>query len=158
MSFDDTLLRLFAKDNLKALVGRLGMNTGEPLEHAMVSRVIETAQKRVEERNFDIRKRLLEYDDVLNEQRNFIYSQRDEILVDAGIITRAKNACDEYIDFAVETSQNKGNLNVSALHQSLMDSIGYDYTPAENDEKESPEDLAQTIKHNTTRAIQWIGD
>ena len=146
VSFDDTLLRLFAKDNLKALVGRLGMNTGEPLEHAMVSRVIETAQKRVEERNFDIRKRLLEYDDVLNEQRNFIYSQRDEILVDAGIITRAKNACDEYIDFAVETSQNKGNLNVSALHQSLLDSIGYDYTPAENDEKESPEDLAQTIK------------
>ena len=146
VSFDDTLLRLFAKDNLKALVGRLGMNTGEPLEHAMVSRVIETAQKRVEERNFDIRKRLLEYDDVLNEQRNFIYSQRDEILVDAGIITRAKNACDEYIDFAVETSQNKGNLNVSALHQSLLDSIGYDYTPAENDDKESPEDLAQTIK------------
>ena len=146
VSFDDTLLRLFAKDNLKALVGRLGMNTGEPLEHAMVSRVIETAQKRVEERNFDIRKRLLEYDDVLNEQRNFIYSQRDEILVDAGIITRAKNACDEYIDFAVETSQNKGNLNVSALHQSLLDSIGYDYTPAENDDKGSPEDLAQTIK------------
>ena len=146
VSFDDTLLRLFAKDNLKALVGRLGMNTGEPLEHAMVSRVIETAQKRVEERNFDIRKRLLEYDDVLNEQRNFIYSQRDEILVDAGIITRAKNACDEYIDFAVETSQNKGNLNVSALHQSLLDSIGYDYTPAENDDKESPEDLVQTIK------------
>ncbi|MBQ3696702.1 MAG: preprotein translocase subunit SecA, partial [Spirochaetales bacterium] len=86
VSFDDTLLRLFAKDSLKAMVGRLGMNTGEPLEHAMVNRVIETAQKRVEERNFDIRKRLLEYDDVLNEQRNFIYSQRDAILVDNDII------------------------------------------------------------------------
>jgi preprotein translocase subunit SecA len=153
VSFDDTLLRLFAKDSLKAMVGRLGMNTGEPLEHAMVSRVIETAQKRVEERNFDIRKRLLEYDDVLNEQRNFIYSQRDEILVDNDIITRAKNACDEYIDFAAETSQTKGNLNLSALHQSLLDSIGYDYTPSENDEKESPSALAESIKDSVHSLI-----
>ena len=153
VSFDDTLLRLFAKDSLKAMVGRLGMNTGEPLEHAMVSRVIETAQKRVEERNFDIRKRLLEYDDVLNEQRNFIYSQRDAILVDNDIITRAKNACDEYIDFAAETSQTKGNLNLSALHQSLLDSIGYDYTPSENDEKESPSTLAESIKDSVHSLI-----
>ena len=153
VSFDDTLLRLFAKDSLKAMIGRLGMNTGEPLEHAMVSRVIETAQKRVEERNFDIRKRLLEYDDVLNEQRNFIYSQRDAILVDNDIITRAKNACDEYIDFAAETSQTKGNLNLSALHQSLLDSIGYDYTPSENDEKESPSTLAESIKDSVHSLI-----
>jgi len=153
VSFDDTLLRLFAKDSLKAMVGRLGMNTGEPLEHAMVSRVIETAQKRVEERNFDIRKRLLEYDDVLNEQRNFIYSQRDEILVDKDIITRAKNACDEYIDFAVETSQVKGSINLSALHQSLLDSIGYDYTPSENDDKESPSALAESIKDSVHSLI-----
>ena len=146
VSFDDTLLRLFAKDNLKAIVGRLGMNSGEPLEHAMVSRVIETAQKRVEERNFDIRKRLLEYDDVLNEQRNFIYSQRDAILVDKDIINRALNACNEYIDFAVETSDSKGGLNVSALHQSLLDSIGYDYEPSQGDETVSPADLAAKIK------------
>ena len=146
VSFDDTLLRLFAKDNLKAMVGRLGMNSGEPLEHSMVSRVIETAQKRVEERNFDIRKRLLEYDDVLNEQRNFIYSQRDAILVDKEIIPRAINACDEYIDFAIETSDSKGGLNVQALHQSLLDSIGYDYEPAQGDEKASPAELAARIK------------
>ena len=146
VSFDDTLLRLFAKDNLKAMVGRLGMNSGEPLEHSMVSRVIETAQKRVEERNFDIRKRLLEYDDVLNEQRNFIYSQRDAILVDKEIIPRAINACDEYIDFAIETSDSKGGLNVQALHQSLLDSIGYDYEPAQGDEKASPDELAARIK------------
>ena len=153
VSFDDTLLRLFAKDNLKAMVGRLGMNSGEPLEHAMVSRVIETAQKRVEERNFDIRKRLLEYDDVLNEQRNFIYSQRDAILVDKEIIARAVNACDEYIDFAVETSDGKGGLNVSALHQSLLDSIGYDYEPAQDDDKASPAELAGRIKASVKEII-----
>ena len=153
VSFDDTLLRLFAKDNLKAMVGRLGMNTGEPLEHAMVSRVIETAQKRVEERNFDIRKRLLEYDDVLNEQRNFIYSQRDEILVDSNIISRALNACDEYIDFAVENSQGKGGVNVSELHQALLDSIGFEYTPSDNDASASASELAASIKASVKAVV-----
>ena len=146
VSFDDTLLRLFAKDSLKAMIGRLGMNSGEPLEHSMVSRVIETAQKRVEERNFDIRKHLLEYDDVLNEQRNFIYSQRDAILVDGNIIERALNACDDYIDFAVENSQGKGGVNLSELHQALLDSIGFEYTPAAGDDSASPAALSDRIK------------
>lgn len=147
VSFDDTLLRLFAKDNLKAMVGRLGMNTGEPIEHAMVSRVIETAQKRVEERNFDIRKHLLEYDDVLNEQRNFIYDQRDQILVDQNIISRALDACNEYIDFDVDISRSKnGENDLTALHQRLLDSIGYDFEPQEDDVKLPSEKLAQKIR------------
>ncbi len=66
VSFDDTLLRMYAKDNIKSIIGRLGMNTGEPVEHSLVSKMIETAQKRVEERNFDIRKHLLEYDGVVS--------------------------------------------------------------------------------------------
>ncbi|MBR6348207.1 MAG: preprotein translocase subunit SecA [Spirochaetales bacterium] len=154
VSFDDTLLRLFAKDSLKAMVGRLGMNSGEALEHSMVSRVIETAQKRVEERNFDIRKHLLEYDDVLNEQRNFIYGQRDEILVDDNIIQRAVNACDEYIDFSVETAETKnGKRNLSMLHQSLLDSIGYEYVPAEGDENRPAAELSSSIKENVKTLI-----
>lgn len=146
VSFDDTLLRLFAKDNLKAMVGRLGMNTGEPIEHSMVSRVIESAQKRVEERNFDIRKRLLEYDDVLNEQRNFIYSQRDEILLDANMVERALNAAFEFVDEAVEACHSKNSNNVVELHQALMDKIGFDYEPASGDEGLSKDALASKIK------------
>lgn len=146
VSFDDTILRLFAKDNIKALVGRLGMNTGEPIEHAMVSKVIESAQKRVEERNFDIRKRLLEYDDVLNEQRNFIYSQRDEILVDQNMVERALNACFEFIAEAVEDCHSKNTNNVATLHQELMDKIGYDYQPSEEDESMTKEALENKIK------------
>ena len=146
VSFDDTLLRLFAKDNLKAMVGRLGMNTGEPIEHSMVSRVIESAQKRVEERNFDIRKRLLEYDDVLNEQRNFIYSQRDEILLDANMLERALNAAFEFVDEAVEACHSKNSNNVVELHQALMDKIGFDYEPASGDEGLSKDALASKIK------------
>ena len=146
VSFDDTLLRLFAKDNLKAMVGRLGMNTGEPIEHSMVSRVIESAQKRVEERNFDIRKRLLEYDDVLNEQRNFIYSQRDEILLDPNMVERALNAAFEFVDEAVEVCHSKNSNNVVELHQALMDKIGFDYEPASGDEGLSKYALASKIK------------
>ena len=154
VSFDDTLLRLFAKDSLKAMVGRLGMNSGEALEHSMVSRVIETAQKRVEERNFDIRKHLLEYDDVLNEQRNFIYSQRDEILVDENIIRRAINACNEYIDFSVENAEMKnGQRNLVQLHQALMDSIGYDFQAQEGDDRRPAEELAASIRKNVEETI-----
>ncbi len=154
VSFDDTLLRLFAKDSLKAMVGRLGMNTGEPLEHSMVSRVIESAQKRVEERNFDIRKRLLEYDDVLNEQRNFIYSQRDEILVDKSIIERATNACYDYVDFIADNCRLKnGQVNLTQLHQDILDSIGYDFEPSKEDAEATSEALAEKIKANVKAVI-----
>ncbi len=154
VSFDDTILRLFAKDNMKAIVGRLGMNTGEPIEHAMVSRVIESAQKRVEERNFDIRKRLLEYDDVLNEQRNFIYSQRDEILVDKDMVERALNACFEFIAEAVDDSHSKNTNNLATLHQELMDKIGYDYQPSQEDESMTKEALEAKIKDIVRKNVE----
>ncbi len=80
ISLDDSLMRLFAKEGLKEMIGRLGMKNGEPIHHKLLDNAIENAQKKVEERNFNIRKRLLEYDNVLNEERNYIYSQRDEIL------------------------------------------------------------------------------
>ena len=150
VSFDDTLLRLFAKDNIKAMIGRLGMNNGEPIEHSMVSKVIESAQKRVEERNFDIRKHLLEYDDVLNEQRNFIYSQRDEILLDKNLIERALNACFEFVDEVVEASGK----NLSELHKGLMDKIGYDYTPTSEDEGLSKDALASKIKDLVRKNVE----
>ncbi len=80
LSLEDDLLRIFGSDRIKGLMGRLGMDDGEPIEHRMVSNAIEKAQKRVEGHNFDIRKHLLEYDDVMNKQREVIYSQRRQIL------------------------------------------------------------------------------
>jgi preprotein translocase subunit SecA len=73
-------MRIFGGDRLKGLMERLGMQEGEAIEHAMVTRSIESAQRKVEARNFDIRKQLLEYDDVANDQRKEIYSLRNEIL------------------------------------------------------------------------------
>jgi len=80
LSFDDDLMRVFGSDRIKGLMERMGMPDGQPIEHRMVTKAIENAQKRVEGRNFDIRKDLLKYDDVMNKQREVIYQQRDMVL------------------------------------------------------------------------------
>ena len=80
LSLDDDLLRIFAGDRVRSIMDRLKMPEGEPIEAGMVSRSIESAQRKVEGRNFDIRKQLLEYDDVANDQRKVIYQQRNELL------------------------------------------------------------------------------
>ncbi len=80
LSLDDPLLRIFGGERLKMIMERLKMPEGEAIEHAMVNRSLESAQRKVEQRNFDIRKQLLEYDDVANDQRRVIYTQRNEML------------------------------------------------------------------------------
>lgn len=95
ISMDDDLMRLFGGDRMKAIMSRLGMNNGEAIDHPWLNKGIAKAQQKVEDRNFEIRKRLLDYDDVLNEQRNVIYGQRDEILVDNDLSNRVlQNAQD----------------------------------------------------------------
>ncbi len=85
LSMEDTLMRLFASDRVTGMMRKLGMEEGEAIEHPWVNKAIENAQRKVEARNFDIRKQLLEYDDVANDQRKVIYSQRDELLEDGDI-------------------------------------------------------------------------
>ncbi|ACV26118.1 preprotein translocase subunit SecA [Kangiella koreensis] len=80
LSLEDDLMRIFASERLGMMMQRLGWDEGEALEHKMVSRAIENAQRKVEQRNFDIRKNLLEYDDVANDQRRVIYEQRNELM------------------------------------------------------------------------------
>jgi len=85
LSLEDSLLRIFGGDRLGAIMERLKMPEGEAIEHGMVNRSLESAQRKVEQRNFDIRKQLLEYDDVANDQRRVIYSQRNELLETSNI-------------------------------------------------------------------------
>jgi len=80
LSLEDNLMRIFASDRVKSLMQSLGMEKGESIEHRWVTRSIENAQRKVEGRNFDIRKSLLEYDDVANDQRHVVYKQRNEML------------------------------------------------------------------------------
>ena len=104
ISLDDDLMRLFGGENLKGLMARFGMREGEPIFHPWINKSIERAQKKVEERNFDIRKHLLEYDDVLNEQRNFVYQRRDEILQDERLLERVSATAEEIVDEAIGSS------------------------------------------------------
>ncbi len=80
LSLDDDLLRIFGGEKITGIMERLGMDEGEPIEHKLISRAIENAQSKVEGHNFDIRKQLIEYDDVMNQQREVIYKQRSETL------------------------------------------------------------------------------
>ncbi|MBT0585533.1 preprotein translocase subunit SecA [Alteromonas oceanisediminis] len=85
LSLDDALMRIFASEKMGNMMKRLGMEKGEAIEHPWVTRAIENAQRKVEGRNFDIRKQLLEYDDVANDQRKVIYEQRNELLDEGDI-------------------------------------------------------------------------
>ena len=98
LSLDDPLLRIFGGERLSAIMQRLKMPEGEPIEHSIVNRSIAKAQTRVESRNFDIRKQLLEYDDVANDQRRVIYQQRDELLETDDISETIRNMIAGQID------------------------------------------------------------
>jgi preprotein translocase subunit SecA len=102
LCFDDDLMRIFARDWVKAMMERLGLKHGERIESPMVSRGIARAQKKVEQRNFDIRKNLLEYDEVMDKQRKFIYSQRQEVLEKVGLREKVLGMYEEVLEPILE--------------------------------------------------------
>jgi len=103
LSLEDDLMRIFGSDRIQGLMGKLGMEEGEAIEHRMVSRAIERAQKQVEGRNFETRKHLLEYDDVMNKQREAIYKLRRDILEGREGRDYVLGVCSEILDSILET-------------------------------------------------------
>ncbi|HOK91401.1 MAG TPA: preprotein translocase subunit SecA [Spirochaetota bacterium] len=102
LSLEDDLMRLFGSDRISRVMDRLGMEEGQEIESPMVSKAIATAQKRVEGRNFEIRKHLLEYDDVMNAQRTFIYKERNEILDGADLSVKISGYFAEVLSERIE--------------------------------------------------------
>ena len=98
LSLEDNLMRIFASDRVRNLMQALGMEKGEAIEHRMVNNAIEKAQRKVEGRNFDIRKQLLEYDDVANDQRQIVYQQRNELLEAQDISDTVANVREDVVD------------------------------------------------------------
>jgi preprotein translocase subunit SecA len=98
LSLEDDLMRIFGSDRISGLMGKLGMDESQPIEHKWVTKAIETSQKRVEAHNFDIRKHLLEYDDVNNKQRTEIYSFRREILSSESLKERIAEMAENILD------------------------------------------------------------
>jgi len=129
ISMDDDLMRLFGGERMKRIMTSVGMQPGEPINHSMLSRSIERAQRKVEERNFEIRKNLLDYDDVLNQQRKFIYEQRDSILEDKDLSTRVTNNAKEMAALFFEeykADQHRKDVNAkSVLADKIKNVFGF---------------------------------
>ncbi len=128
ISLEDSLMRIFASDQFKNIMQRVGLEKGESIEHRMLTGAIERAQKRVEGRNFDIRKMLLEYDDMANEQRQIIYSQRNSIL-DSDVITDLIDSMREtVISSEVDNFTGENTIpdqwNVEGLENSIFNLLG----------------------------------
>ncbi|BDC93103.1 preprotein translocase subunit SecA [Treponema bryantii] len=125
ISMDDDLMRLFGGERMKAMMSRIGMQPGEPIDHPWLNKGIEKAQQKVEDRNFEIRKHLLDYDDVLNEQRTVIYNQRDTILGDDKLSERVMNNAKEEVENLFENYEYeaKHNKNSNAPLLELQEKI-----------------------------------
>ena len=101
LSLEDDLMRIFGSDNIKSMMDKLGMEEDDPIENKMVTRSIENAQKRVEERNFNIRKQVLQYDDVMNQQREVIYKERRKVLDQANLRDTVMSFTHKIVDRAL---------------------------------------------------------
>ncbi len=123
LSLEDDLMRIFGSDKISGLMDKLGMDDTQPIEHKWITKAIETSQKRVEAHNFDIRKHLLEYDDVNNKQRTEIYSFRREILSDDNhkdkILEMAENVLDDIISVYCPENQHPEEWNIKGLRDAL---------------------------------------
>lgn len=106
LSLEDDLMRLFGSDNIASIMDRLGMGEDEPIEHKLITRSLEQAQKKVEARNFDIRKHVLEYDDVMNQQREVIYAQRRQVLTGTNLRENIMNMVGQIIDEQMDQYAN----------------------------------------------------
>jgi preprotein translocase subunit SecA len=130
LSLEDDLMRIFGSERISGLMGRIGMGDGVPIEHNMITRAIEKAQKRVEGDHFNARKHLLEYDDVMNRQRETIYGQRRKILQGEDQHAYFLGLIDSLVDWMLDTHANKDaspeDWDREALRQALLGQFGLD--------------------------------
>ncbi len=130
LSMDDSLMRIFGSERISNMMQKVGMEEGEAIESRLVSRVIENAQRKVEGHNFDIRKQLLEYDDVANEQRKLVYSERNELMstddVSENIESMREEVVDEIIDRTILPQSLPEQWDVDQLEDDLRLEFGVD--------------------------------
>jgi preprotein translocase subunit SecA len=158
LSMDDDLLRIFGGERISNIMSRLGMEEGEPIEHGLISRAIENAQSKVEGHNFDIRKHLLEYDDVMNQQREVIYRQRRDLLMGENIHDAIKDMIDEKAeqiaaDFADERALPE-DWNFKGLSDAVFKQFNYRLKDFDKDTLDglNQEGLSQEIYDQTSVA------
>jgi preprotein translocase subunit SecA len=127
LSLQDDLMRIFASDKVGGLMKKLGMQHGEAIEHPWVTRAIENAQRKVEGHNFDIRKQLLEYDDVANDQRKVIYTQRNEMMAADDLSEVVKNVREDVVNDIVSEYIPHGSLDEQWDLEGLQEAINHEF-------------------------------
>ncbi|HLE17614.1 MAG TPA: preprotein translocase subunit SecA, partial [Syntrophales bacterium] len=149
LSLEDDLLRIFGAERISSVMDRIGIEENQPIEHKLISRAIENAQKRVEGQNFEIRKHLLEYDDVMNRQRQVIYEQRKKVLkgeelesdIDDMIVEIAGYMADEF----VKEDVNPDDWNPKTMEDAIFKQFSLKIKPVGNEWKPSKDDVEDQI-------------
>jgi preprotein translocase subunit SecA len=165
LSLEDDLMRIFGSDRIAGLMHRLGMEEDVPIEHRMVSKAIENAQKKVETHNFEIRKHILEYDDVMNQQRKVIYEQRRQILASEDlkdeVLGLAEDMLDGMIDFYCPENAYPETWDITGLKDAMASKFSYRMTPDIDPQSLSREELRdrlwETISKGYEEKEQEIG-
>jgi preprotein translocase subunit SecA len=150
VSFEDELMRLFASERVLGMMDRLGMDDSQPIEARMVTGAIERAQKRVEDRNFGIRKQLLDYDNVMSKQREVVYAQRRDILLGHDISEDVQDMIAEYVDSQVQRYVNAAlepeEQDIGALRAAILEAApqlgGFDFETLRG---QDPDDATQKL-------------
>ena len=160
VSLEDDLMRLFGGERTQALMDKLGMDDTMPIENKMITNSIETAQKRIEGRNFDIRKNVLQYDDVMNKQREIIYKQRNEVLHNIDVSSVVHNMLTQSIEDNVNTfcfAEDPADWNIQSLKDTYRGWVLADGDLAYTDEELknlTKEDLIKTITDKANAIVE----
>ena len=166
LSLEDDLLRIFGSQRIQRIMERLGMEEGEPIEHKLVTRAIATAQKRVENHNFEIRKHLLEYDDVMNKQREIIYGMRRQILDGESqaetVVEWIEDLVADTIDGYASEAAHVEDWDLGGLAEALHRQFDVKIAPAQLEEVVSREGLAglvgEAVKERYAERERELGD
>ncbi len=149
LSLEDDLLRIFGAERISGIMDRIGMQEGEPIEHNLISKAIESAQRRVEGQNFDIRKHLLEYDDVMNRQRQVIYEQRKKVLKGDSLWEDLEQMIEEILEEIlpdyIDEKRHPDDWNLSGLDDEIFHRFGLKLNLSETARQSSREDIQKQI-------------
>ncbi len=157
LSLEDNLMRLFGSERIAKVMDRLGLKEGEVITHSMVSKSIERAQKKIESRNFSMRKNLIEYDDVMNSQRSVVYDRRSQALSGSNINEEVDNILLSYVDLAIEEnipSSKKEEWNIEALKEDFINTLSIDISNFINDVS-SPQDFKATVLEESQKILDF---
>jgi len=157
LSLEDDLLRIFGSEHIQGIMGRLGMDNGEPIENKLVTRAIENAQRKVEGHHFEIRKHLLEYDDVMNQQRDVIYRQRRNILAGENLKDNIYEMIEDLVDGLIENFTDEKSYaeewDLKALKESLFELFGLRFDPGPVEDL-TPDGLREMILDQVREAYE----